>query len=332
MSSIEERLVRDIAAVTGGVVVTDSDLREARKAVDERIDRTRRRSRRRAFAVAAAAVVVLAAAGVTAFELANDDDATVRPAGPTPTVNDPYADFLTGAAPTVQLLSGVWRLDNGGVLVNFGANGTVQFDEQGTLFSHPVTTGTYTVDGGVITVTIAGNGQSGCAGKAFPVRASLPAAGTLRFGSTQGSLGSCSPWPLAEGTWQQVLPTRNKSMAGLDNSKAPGWHPLSGKTALYGVFLAGGGGHLLEIDRDGSYYVAAEPGTPVDRGQWSLHGSTLTLTSSAGSTDCSRGDKLVLGAVEEVNPGTTVIRGTVEQNTCRAAWTPAEWIMIPHQG
>ena len=43
MSSIEERLARDIAAVTGGVVVTESDLRDARDAVDERIDSRRQR-------------------------------------------------------------------------------------------------------------------------------------------------------------------------------------------------------------------------------------------------------------------------------------------------
>ena len=43
MSTIEERLARDIAAVTGGVVVTESDLRDARDAVDERIDSRRQR-------------------------------------------------------------------------------------------------------------------------------------------------------------------------------------------------------------------------------------------------------------------------------------------------
>jgi hypothetical protein len=34
MSTIEERLARDIAAVTGGVVVTDSDVRDARDVLD----------------------------------------------------------------------------------------------------------------------------------------------------------------------------------------------------------------------------------------------------------------------------------------------------------
>jgi len=312
--------------------VTESDLREASSSVNQRIDGARRRNRRRTVVIGAAAAIVLAAGSVTAIELLDDDDAATRPAAPAPAINDPDSAFLTGAAPTPELIRGVWRLNDGGVLVNFGPNGTVRFDEQGTLFSHPVTTGTYTVDGDVITVTITRDEQSGCVGKAFPVRSSLPGAGTLRFVSSQQSFGACSPMPLVQGEWQQALPTRNQEMAGYDNSKERGWHPLSGKTALYGVFLAGGGGHLLEIDRDGSYYVAAGSGKPVDRGQWSLHGSDLTLTSSARSAECSKGDKLVLGTVEEVNPGTNVIRGSVRQNTCSAAWTPAEWIMIPHVG
>ena len=58
MSSIEERLARDIAAVTGGVVVTESDLRDARDAVDERIESRRQRDRRTVLAAAAAAVLV----------------------------------------------------------------------------------------------------------------------------------------------------------------------------------------------------------------------------------------------------------------------------------
>lgn len=337
MSSIEERLVRDIAAVTGGVVVTDSDLREARKAVDERIDRSRRRNRRRTVVVAAAAGVVLAAGSVTAFELLGDDDSATRPAAPAPTaptaptVNDPYADFLTGAAPTRQLLSGVWRLDNGGVLVHFGADGTVQFDPHGTLVSHPLSTGTYTIDGDAITLTITNDDRSRCVDKTYSARASLPAAGTLRVAISPESITACAPMPFVRAAWEQVLPTKNEGMKGLSNSDAPGWRPVSGKASLYGVFLAQGGGYLLEIDRGGAYYVLAEAGTTVDRGEWSLQGSDLTLTSAAGSAECSKGDKLVLRSVEEVNPGSNTFRGTVAQNSCGAAWTPTEWILIPNE-
>ena len=65
MSSIEERLARDIAAVTGGVVVTESDLRNAREAIDDRIDSGHQR-RRNGIVAAAAAAVLVVALGVTA--------------------------------------------------------------------------------------------------------------------------------------------------------------------------------------------------------------------------------------------------------------------------
>jgi hypothetical protein len=332
MSSIEERLARDIAEVTGGVVVTDSDLREARTAVNDRIESRRRRDRRRIVVAAAAATVVLAAVGVTAFELLDDDDnASVRPSRPAPTDNGSKADSLPGPAPTRELLRGVWRLDNGGVLVNFFASGTVQFDQQGMLYSHPVLTGAYALDGEVISVTITDTEQSGCLGKTFALRTSLPKVGQLQFVTSPGPDVGCSPVPVADGSWEQALPTRNKYLAGLENSKDPSWHPLSGRAALKGVFLASGGGHLLELDPDGSYYVAAvSSDEPVDQGQWALHGSDLTLTSSDSSTECSKGDALTLNSLEEVNPGTTVFRGAVAQNTCHAAWTPTEWILIPN--
>ena len=333
MSGIEERLVRDIAAVTERVAVTDSDLQEAHNAVIERINvsHRRHRARVRVVALAAAAAVVIVAGAITTFALRDDDTAT-RPLAPAPTATDPYADFLTGSDPTPELLSGVWRLDNGGVLVKFGADGTVLFDQHGTLLSHPFAAGTYAIDGDAITVTIMNADRHRCVGKTFTSHASVTAPGLLRVATSSESIAdACSPMRFVRAQWEQALPTRNKGMKGLSNGDAPGWHPLSGKGALYGVFLARGGGHLLEIDRGGAYYVLAEAGTTVDRGHWSLQGSDLTLTSGAGSADCSRGDKLVLRSVEEVNPGTNVFRGTVAQNTCGGAWTPTEWILIPNE-
>ena len=96
-----------------------------------------------------------------------------------------------------------------------------------------------------------------------------------------------------------------------------GWQPLSDKNALYGDWMAEGGGHVLELAPGGSYYVADESGEVVDRGQWSQRGSDLTLTSSAASAECSEGDRLVLGGVEQVTGGTTVMRGTVRTEHLR---------------
>ena len=335
MSSIEERLARDIAEVTGGVVVTESDLRNARDAVVERSDSRRQRDHRRTVIAVAAAAVLIFIVGVTAFLALGGDRETAPPADPRPTTSDSEADFLTGSAPTPDLLQGVWRLDNGTVQMRFTAPNAISFDTGGRLFHNPGVHGTYVIAGDLITVSVDG-GPAGCGGQQFAMRASLPeppvGPGALRLVHTQPGTGNCAPTQDERWVMEQVLPA-SPTMAALVFSTESGWQPLVGKNALYGVWLAEGGGYLLEIDPGGSYYVAAEPGEPIDRGQWSLRGADLTLTSSAGSTECNKGDRLVLGTVEQVaGTGTRAVRSTVQENTCGAAWVPAAWILVPDEG
>jgi hypothetical protein len=332
--SIEERLARDIAAVTGGVVVTESDLKNARDAVVERIDRRGQQTRRRTVIAVAAAAVLIFIVGVTAFLTLGGDRETAPPANPRPTTSDPEADFLTGSAPTPDLLQGVWRLDNGTVQMRFTAPNAISFDTGGRLFHNPGVHGTYVIAGDLITVSVDG-GPAGCGGQQFAMRASLPeppvGPGALRLVHTQPGTGNCAPTQDERWVMEQVLPA-SPTMAALVFSTESGWQPLVGKNALYGVWLAEGGGYLLEIDPGGSYYVAAEPGEPIDRGQWSLRGADLTLTSSAESTECSKGDRLVLGTVEQLaGTGTRALRSTVQENTCGAAWVPTVWILIPDE-
>ena len=337
MSSIEERLVRDIAAVTGGVVMTESDLRTARGAVIERIDDRRQRDRRRTVIAAAAAVLVVVILGVAAFLTLGGDAKTAPPAEPEPTTSNPDADFLTGSAPTPDQLQGVWRLDNGGVQMRFSAPDVIAFDTSGQLFHDPGVHGTYVIAGDLITVSVDG-GPAGCGGQEFAMRASLPdqpvGPGVLRLVHTRPGTGNCAPAQDERWVMEQVLPA-SPAMAGLILSTETEWQPLVGKSALYGLWLAEGGGFVLEIDRDGSYYVADASGEPVDRGRWSLRdGSDVRLTSSADSARCSAGDRFVLGGVEQVDPGlgTRASRSTVQENTCGAAWTPEAWILIPDDG
>jgi hypothetical protein len=334
-SSIEERLARDIAAVTGGVVVTESDLRDARDAVVERIDSQRQRNRRRSVIAVAAAAVLIFIVGVTAFLTLGGDRETAPPANPRPTTSDPEAEFLTGSAPTSDLLQGVWRLDNGAVQMRFSAPNVVSLDTGGRLFHNPGVHGTYVITGDLITVSVDG-GPAGCGGQEFAMRASLPeppvGPGALRLVHTQPGEGNCAPEQDERWVMEQVLPA-SPTLAGLVFSTDSGWQPLVVKSAMYGVWLAEGGGYVLEIDPGGSYYVADDSGEPVDRGQWSLRGgSDLTLTSSTDSARCSKGDRLVLGAVEQNDFGTRALRSTVGENTCGGAWAPAAWALIPHEG
>jgi hypothetical protein len=196
MTSIEDRLARDIAAVTRGIVVTDSELLEARKALDERIDVKRRQSRHRMVAAVAAAAAVVAVGGVIAAQALDDDSGKAEPANtPTaPAAPSEFADFLTGEAPTNALLDGVWRLDNGLLSFRFAGDGTVWISDQGKVFGHPAVTATYDVDGYDITFTTTEAPDPACVGQQFVVPASIAQPGTLHYASTKSA--ACAPLPV----------------------------------------------------------------------------------------------------------------------------------------
>ena len=330
MSGIEERLARDIATVTGGVVVTESDLRIAREAMAERIDNRRQKLRRGAVIAVAAAAVLFLVLGVAALQTLGGDAKTAPPADPGPTTADPDVDFLRGDDPTPELVQGVWRLDNGGVLMRFAAPDLVSFDSSGRLFEDPGVQGRYEIDGDLITITVDG-GPAGCGGQQLAIRASLPEPGIMRFVHTRPGTGNCAQRQNESWVMEQVLPA-NRSFAEYVLSTESGWQPLSDKKTLLGSWFAEGGRHVLELAGNGEYHVAAGSGEQVDYGEWSLRGSQLTLTSWPDSVECSASDELVLGGVEYIQPNTTAIRSTVRKNTCGAAWADAVWILIPHDG
>jgi len=308
--------------------VTESDLRDAREAVDELIVGRRQRSRRRTVAAAAAAAVVIPALGFAAFQTLGGEDKPAPPAkvGPSPTGLEP---FLTGRAPTPDLVHGVWRVDNGTIAIRFSPPDRVWFDARGRLFDDPAIKGTYRIKGDRITVGVTGG--SACAGKTFSMRAALPEAGIMRIEPEQWGGTRCAPEFAGVEVLEQVLPT-SRGMGNFGFSDKEDWKPLARVRALYGMWLAEGGGHVLEVDPGGSYYVADESGEPVDRGQWSSHDSALTLVSSADSVECSEGDQVVLGGVEQVDSGTSGMQWTVEKNTCGGAWASNAWYLVPDEG
>jgi hypothetical protein len=325
MTSIEERLARDIAAVTTGVVVTDSELLEARKSLEERIDVRRRRNRFRVAAAVTAAAAAVAVGGVVAMQTVGDDDGGAEPVTtPTaPAVSREDADWLIGAAPTTAVLNGVWRVDDGTSLLRFTADGHVSVSAVGKLFGNPSVTGTYTVDGYEIAITTDASAAE-CANQEMVLRASVFGTGNVRYALATST--DCAPLPVGRQDLDQALPTSE----GMKFENTGGWGPLAAGTDLRGDFIAEGGGYILELDRDGTYYVANNSGGAVDRGRWTRQDRQLTLTSSAGSTACQRDDVLVLSALEATTePGTLVFRGTVQQNTCDAGWVPTGWVLIP---
>jgi hypothetical protein len=356
MSSIEERLARDIEAITAGVVVTESDLRDAREAVAERIDSRRQRGRTRILVAAAVAAVV----GVAALQTLGGDDDSAPPADPGPTTEgDPHALFLTGNAPTPELINGVWQgrmvtlqlgdaVGSGAALMLFEEDGTMRSDSSGTLFSDPDLTGTYEVKDDVITVTMDG-GPAECIGEQFAVRASLPADGEMRFVHTGPAVDGCSPAQDERWVLDQVLPTNNEHLGELEVPEEGDWQSLTESASLYGDWVAdrtdpaGDGGHVLEIAPNGSYTVAAgfglgddsnDVGTivdpVVDRGRWTFDSaaSRLDLVSAGDSPTCDQGDRLVLVGLQQPDDWSSSMRSTVQQDDCGGAWASVGWIRL----
>jgi hypothetical protein len=210
----------------------------------------------------------------------------------------------------------------------FGEDGTVQIDEQGIVYSDPAAWGTYEISGDTITMTITGG--KACEGTQFGMRASLLKNGNMRGLAEYEPSIDCTPLPTFQMEWEHVLPT-SPGVADTVFSGDRGWTPLNGQ-ALNGDWAAEGGGYVLEMTPNGAYYILDESAEPIDQGQWSLQGSDLLLTSSAGSTGCNKGDRFVLGNVQTVNPGTPAIRGTVAENSCNGNWTPKTWFLIPNAG
>ena len=341
MSSIEEQLARDIAAVTGGVVMTGSDLEEAREVLDLHIEHRQRRSRRLYAAAAAAALVV--AGGVTALALNGDEKAAgpVKPPDQMRPLLDQDVQYLTGAPLTADVLEGVWRVDNGEVALRFDANGRFWYDDGGALFSNggnQDVLGTYTVEDSLITLTTSRSAEADCIDAKARLNASVPGAGNVRLVLAYDDPVACSPVGYGQQALEQVLPAMPDyaSWAAKDSLSEKGWEPLRNPTDLRGLYFSGT--HLLELDQDftgpnrtarGRYSLIAGTGDVVDEGRWSAGAGELTLTSSAESASCSEGDELLLSDVLANDPGWQVFRGTVTKNTCGSPWPTGSWIHVP---
>lgn len=327
MNTIEEQLTRDFEVVTGQMVVTDSELTQARTAIGERLQVSREGARRRRLALGVVAAVVLPVCTVAVVRAVGEMKSAAAPVS-RPT--DPTAEdlFLAGGPPTTEALSGVWRVDNGTMLVWFSGTDEVALDNRGRLFADPLMKGTYAIEGDEVTVSVV-SGSADCIGKRFAIRVALPDDETARVVPARAPAGDCSsPMGMRE-SMERLLPT-SEGLQGIVAGKKH-WEPVPAADDLHAVWMAQGGGYLLELDPEGTYYVADATGR-FDRGEWSVRGSRLTLASSAESTACSSGDELVWGDLQWRFRDMTTIRATARTNTCAAPWAAVEaWIEVPQQ-
>ena len=328
MSTIEERLSRDIEAVTGGIVVTDSELRDARVAVEDRIEGGHQRDRRRGLVAAAAAAAVVA--GIATWQGLSGDDASPSPAPPGPStavLSDQEQEFLTGDAVTTENLPGVWRLDNSHWLFMFTSDGGFSYDETGRLSAHPRAYGTYAVDGDTISVHIDG-GSAGCAGKTISLRAVLTAKAPLHVLPVGTDPSSCGAPFATQWVLEPVLPVGYFSH--YRNVPGVNWDPPAGYDAVRGTWYDLTGGYLVELREDGTYSTITGTTQLSDRGTWSVDPSVtrLTLVSGADSPTCREGDRFVLDNLRAKDFGRLNLQADLGRNDCDVTWTGAGWLHL----
>jgi hypothetical protein len=310
--------------------MTQSDLQRSPSSIDE----PPASSRRRFGAPLAAAVAVLAVVGgVVAYQVLGDDDPSSSSDKPEQ-ASDPDANFLSGQAPTSELVQGLWRVDNDHRVLLFGEDGTFRYTDLGQVVTSPSVTGTWALDGDEITLTTTETEQAGCIGDFFTVRASLPSAGSLNMVYQDASTGGCAVMRPRQWVLERLLPGEDSFYQETVFSADRGWDPLTASTQdLQGLWLAeAGAGYAIELGADGEYAVLDGSTTPVDYGVWSFGDQELALTSAAGSPACGKGDQLVLTGMEVINPGTAVFRGDVARNDCQGNWVAKAWFLVPHLG
>jgi hypothetical protein len=239
---------------------------------------------------------------------------------PTPGTMPGSAAALEGLPPTAERLAGIWIVDDDNpLLVRFSTDGTYAFDNIGSLDTSPAAAGTYEVAGRIIIFT---NGRSRICpnGDRYGWRASLTEDGRLHVlhlerGEVMDDIEEDCDLA-GESTWTRVSPT---SPAGTRISAKPSGEgtPPSIESALRGIWLLEGGGHLLRFGTDGTYALddaGALGNDPDDVGTFEVDGrGGVTLTSGANSRTCAQGDMWVWQNVRLAGP---TLQGVVTDSAC----------------
>lgn len=313
MSSIEERLARDIEAVTGGVVVTQADVEQARERVEDRIERTGRDRRRWVALAAAAAAAAVVGAGTVALTSGPDPEQT--PAGPGPEKVDALSDG------SVQ---GVWRVDNGVTLVRFGSDGSVAIDTRGQITT-PEIAGSYTLDGDRVVMDLDEGRQAGCTGEVV-LGASVAGPGKVQMTPLEPVPGGCGFEQAGQWVLEHLLPTR-RGYTDFGPPVTGDYGPLR-REVLPGFWMVVGGGTGLQLDAAGTYTTLDDSGEVIEEGRWRLEDDEVMLINP-------RGCRVGISDVEHIDPGTDMLRGELTEYTCETDWVTGDggdtmaWFKVP---
>ena len=328
MSTIEERLSRDIEAMTKGIIVTESDLRYARVAVDERAASQRQRNRRRGVVAAAAASALVV--GVATWQGLSSEGTTPSPTPPAPSpspLTDMEQEFLTGDVVTAGILPGVWRLDNGSTLFLFTPDGRFSFDDTGQLTTDPRVDGTYAVEGDTISVDVDG-GTSDCAGTTIALRAVVSEAGTLHVLPAGREASGCDAPSTYQWVLEPVLPAG--FFSEITSAGGRNWDAPAGYDSVQATWYDPQEGYLVELRDDGTYSTIKGTTDLADRGTWTVGRSVtrLTLVSGGDSPTCREGDRFVLDNLRVLQDGVLNLQGDLGLDDCDLGWKGTGWLRL----
>jgi hypothetical protein len=336
MNEIEEqRVIEALQAITGGLTVTERDIIDAGTRLQHNLKAAPPRRNRALLAVAAAVVLIVGIVSVQA--LTGDEKSAPSPAGersPAETLEaalqaDPYAladaEFTAGTRLTAQALAGLWLVR---------PNDASQFSDSAPLYvdgdgdwrigvpTAPLWHGTSTLAGDTWTRRL--DERSHCAknnslvGAVQPSTAAIASDGSLRVQLTGDDM-SCTRLDYRE-VWDRVAPGSPVTDYLRSVSNKIEWEATSDE-AWEGVYVAPGTGHMLVVDRDGSYryydnltaarLVGADEGDiDVDPAQGTVAGTcgggTFTGRVEVGQTP---------GVVRYVQP-LSAMRITTAENGC----------------
>lgn len=294
MNTFEELLSADLHAETEHIEVSEQDLSHAQHRYERHRDEALRRHRARTTLTAAAAVLaVLGGGAVLAQQLVPSASLEAAAPPPTPSTETP------GLAPlplTQENLHGVWLMQGGGWLWVYRPDGTL------SIF-HPQDPPSPGHEEGPYAIIPGGLDQSDC-----PWDAEILPHGQMRIRARGGTACESTPGLTEESGWlvlTRLSPAPPRSVVLSWSTEPPGRDPsrVVLTEQLVGAWIRQGTGQLLMVrpGDDGvvTYALDDDGGivpTPDDTGTVVLTPEGLTLTSSAGSSECTAGASVLLSA------------------------------------
>lgn len=332
-SQQERRVIEALQALTGGLTVTEQDILTANNRLKGSLEPSSPRRRLAMVAIVAAAAVV---AGMVIFQATDDDESSApQVTNETTTATDDLLaaldpDAYAGStealaadpAPTLSDLAGVWVLRPYGdvtIPMQVTGNGSYRYGPSGPFAETTLTGHTWVRD---------------TFGHDCPRTQTYTSAigpdGSLRL-QVAPEDNTCTITDGRE-VFDPVAPGTPVADYLLAVSDEVSWQPVGASEDLAGFYVAPATGHVLDVDKDGSYRFydslsAAEP-VPADQGELSTEPGALA-GSCTGGTFSGPLETARFPEVEDFLAGTTALRLSADKDQCASSLAANDlWVRL----